>query len=334
MNSENELVSIIIPVYKVENYLHRCVESVLNQSYTNIEIILVDDGSPDSCPGICDEYETKDSRIKVVHKVNRGLSSARNSGIEIMKGNWVTFIDSDDYISKNAIEKMVYVARITSSDLVIGNYQMVFDFSGQEKNCREKNIRKFKEIEKKEFWLKILLEDSAYCSAWGKLYKNSLFQEIRYPEENDFGEDMPVIPKIIEEAERISFLEDTIYFYCQQGMSLVRSPYDRRKLNRVYAAGKWVDIISKRYPEIVKQAEAFYIKALEDDYMTAYRQRKTVEPSVLKELTVLRLLCDNRINANPFVEKKYKIFRCLSKYGMEGIYIRLSDYVHKGKEKK
>ncbi len=98
------LISIIIPVYNVEQYLHRCVDSVLNQTYKNLEIILVNDGSPDNCPFICDEYAKKDKRIIVVHKENGGLSSARNAGLEIVQGEYISFIDSDDWIHENYIE--------------------------------------------------------------------------------------------------------------------------------------------------------------------------------------------------------------------------------------
>ena len=102
----NELISVVIPVFKVEKYLTRCLKSVINQTYQNLEIIIVDDGSPDNCPQICDEYKKKDKRIKVIHKINEGLSAARNDGIKIASGNYITFIDSDDFISKFFIEEL------------------------------------------------------------------------------------------------------------------------------------------------------------------------------------------------------------------------------------
>ena len=101
--SDNELISVIVPIFKVEDYLRKCVDSVINQTYKNLEIILVDDGSPDNCPKICDEYANQDSRIKVIHKENGGLSDARNAGMKIAKGEYVSFIDSDDYISCDCI---------------------------------------------------------------------------------------------------------------------------------------------------------------------------------------------------------------------------------------
>ena len=105
-NHDNSLISVIIPVYKVEKYLSKCVESIINQTYKNLEIILVNDGSPDNCGEICDEYAKKDSRIKVIHKENGGLSDARNAGIEIASGQYIAFVDSDDYIASNMYERM------------------------------------------------------------------------------------------------------------------------------------------------------------------------------------------------------------------------------------
>ena len=103
-NVRKELISIVIPVYKVELYLEKCIESIINQTYKNLEIIIVDDGSPDNCPQICDEYSKKDKRIKVIHKENGGLSDARNAGIDIATGKYIAFVDSDDYVSDDYVE--------------------------------------------------------------------------------------------------------------------------------------------------------------------------------------------------------------------------------------
>ena len=122
----SDLVSIIIPVYKVEKYLAQCIESVLSQDYSNIEVILVDDGSPDKCGLICDEFAKKDSRITVIHKQNEGLSSARNSGIDIAKGKYISYIDSDDYISDKYISTMINEFSDNNTDLVICSYYYVY----------------------------------------------------------------------------------------------------------------------------------------------------------------------------------------------------------------
>ncbi len=114
----NQKISVIVPIYKVENYLHRCVDSIINQTYTNLEIILVDDGSPDNCPMICDKYVKKDSRIRVIHKKNGGLSDARNAGINIATGEYIGFVDSDDYISLHFYQRLMNVMKVSDSDIV------------------------------------------------------------------------------------------------------------------------------------------------------------------------------------------------------------------------
>ncbi|MDF2545101.1 MAG: glycosyl transferase [Herbinix sp.] len=121
----NEKVSVIIPIYKVELYIRRCIESIIAQTYHNLEIILVDDGSPDNCPFICDEYARIDQRIRVIHKPNGGLSDARNAGLKIFTGDYVYFFDGDDYIENNLIEIALHNAVTTSADLVIFNYYRV-----------------------------------------------------------------------------------------------------------------------------------------------------------------------------------------------------------------
>ena len=122
-----DLISVVVPIYNVENYIKKCVDSILSQTYKNLEIILVDDGSPDNCPQICDEYAQKDNRIKVIHKENGGLSDARNAGIDISKGKFITFIDSDDYIEKDYVEVLYNSIKENASDMAIGSHKAIYD---------------------------------------------------------------------------------------------------------------------------------------------------------------------------------------------------------------
>ena len=128
------LVSVIVPIYKVEKYLNKCVDSIINQSYKNLEIILVDDGSPDKCGEICDKYAEKDSRVKVIHKENGGLSDARNAGIDIAKGDYLLFVDSDDWITSNICEVLIKNANDNLSDIIACNQYESFD-GGFHKIC-------------------------------------------------------------------------------------------------------------------------------------------------------------------------------------------------------
>ena len=142
---ENEKISVVIPVYKVEKYLRECVDSVRNQTYENLEIILVDDGSPDNCGKMCEELAKEDKRIKVIHKVNGGLSDARNVGIDIATGKFIMFVDSDDMMELTACEKLVAEIKQKNAQMVIGNYIYVNDDGtpwnkevfGKEKSCKE-----------------------------------------------------------------------------------------------------------------------------------------------------------------------------------------------------
>ena len=158
---QNPLVSIIVPIYKVEPYLRRCLDSIVNQTYTNLEIILVDDGSPDGCPQICDEYVAKDKRIIVIHKENGGLSDARNAGLDICKGEYISFVDSDDILDLNAVEYMLNAG--TDVDIVITNVKM---FINEEEinhlNKTHCNSLPFKTIGSDDLLLRLCRDGDAY----------------------------------------------------------------------------------------------------------------------------------------------------------------------------
>jgi len=169
------LVSIVIPVYKVEKYLDRCMSSVLGQTYQNLEIIMVDDGSPDQCPQLCDEYASRDSRIRVIHKENGGQSSARNAGLDIMSGDYCFFVDSDDFIHAGTVEYLMNLSLKYNADLV----QCANDWGSNEEFATSPNY----EDDKPEY-----LDDNSIFSSpknnvtlWSKLYRSSLWKDVRMP---------------------------------------------------------------------------------------------------------------------------------------------------------
>ena len=164
---KNDLISIIIPVYKVEKYLEKCIESVLKQTYTNLQIILVDDGSPDNCGKICDEYAKKDSRIEVIHKINGGLSDARNVGINRANGRYIGFVDSDDYIKEDMYEKLINLIKEYNADVSICNLYDVFDGKEYVRN-KDNGIHEYSRI---DILKEILLDKNIQSYAWNKLYK-------------------------------------------------------------------------------------------------------------------------------------------------------------------
>lgn len=225
----SELISIIVPVYDVELYLEKCVKSIQNQTYTNLEIILVDDGSPDRCPEICDRLADCDSRIKVIHKENGGLSDARNAGLDIARGNYISFIDSDDYISEQMFEKLHHRIQEDCSDIAVCNIAYI-DIDG---NILDKRTNDVDEgcLDELQFWIELYGTNYTYCVvAWNKLYRKELFDDIRY----DCGkihEDELIIHKIINKCERISFLKEKMYFYLQRNQSIMGKPFSIKRLD-------------------------------------------------------------------------------------------------------
>lgn len=222
MNSnKNELISVIVPVYQVEKYLERCVDSILKQTYTNIEVILVDDGSKDNSPAICDEYLEKDSRIKVIHKKNGGLSSARNAGIEKAEGDWLMFIDSDDCISLQMIERMYSICNDNGNggtDIVICGYKRFSDIEEINEHELKKNTQ-MEVLDSDEAISRIYSRGINYVVAWNKIYRRKLFDNIRY-KEGKLNEDEFTTYKLFGNANRIIEIHEELYFYFYNGNSI------------------------------------------------------------------------------------------------------------------
>ena len=174
------LISIIVPIYKVEPYLRRCLDSIVNQTYTNLEIILIDDGSPDGCPQICNEYAARDDRIVVIHKENGGLSDARNAGLDICKGEYISFVDSDDWIADVFIEVMFKVLKDNKATMAISDFSRTSQtFSILFSHYDICHVEVLNHIEAtKKLWSEYI---STFTTVWGVLYKASLFKHIRFP---------------------------------------------------------------------------------------------------------------------------------------------------------
>lgn len=214
------LISIIVPVYKVEKYLTRCVESILRQTYKNFELILVDDGSPDNCPSMCDDFAEKDCRIKVVHKENGGLSDARNFGLDRSSGEYITFVDSDDYIRNDMIEVLYNRIAGDASDLAICNYLCVGD-GGAEYKWENSNLPVKDVVLSSEEAQKALYgyKNWHFVIACCKLYSKFLFDGFRFPV-NKLHEDLHTTHLIFDRCNKISCVSDALYFYYQNENSI------------------------------------------------------------------------------------------------------------------
>lgn len=214
------LVSVIIPIYNVECYLDTCIISVVYQTYSNLEIILVDDGSPDNSPEICDVWAEKDSRITVVHKENGGLSDARNTGLRYANGEYIAFVDSDDWISINMIENMVHAMLRYQADMVICQFVNVYPDGRTEKSFSEKRKE---EILNQNQVLELLSEDEKITShVWRKLYKRAYIPEGIFPVGKNF-EDIYVMPDLVLPCKKFVYLSDGYYFYRFNEKGIVRS---------------------------------------------------------------------------------------------------------------
>lgn len=224
------LISVIIPVYKVEKYLDKCIESVVNQIYKNLEIILVDDGSPDNCPTICDEWAKKDSRIVVIHKENGGLSSARNAGVAIAKGEWVGFVDSDDYIAPNMYEKMLFAAQKSGAELCVCGMKWINEDGSEYKDVMQSPIIN-EVLIKEQVFLKFCRDDYFYyVTSVNKLYKRELFERVTFPE-GRLHEDEFTAHHFFNACEKIICVQDELYFYVQRQNSIMNSEYSIKRLD-------------------------------------------------------------------------------------------------------
>lgn len=246
----NDMISIIIPVYKVEKYLTKCVDSVLNQTYKNIEIILVDDGSPDNCPNICDEYEKKDKRIKVIHKKNGGLSDARNCGIENAKGKYLCFIDSDDYISPIFISTLYQDIRKMGSQISIVGFEVVEEWENLEDN--EKVSKNTIEVFGKDEGIKKLFDGNSFGNyAWNKIYDRKMFENIKFPLGKKM-EDLGIMYLLFEECEKISYNHQKLYYYVQRSGSILNSANKQLLVDKLELSIKRFWKLNEKYSNLIE----------------------------------------------------------------------------------
>lgn len=221
----NYLISVIIPIYNVEEYLGQCIESVLNQSYNKLEIILVDDGSTDRSGIICDDFKAIDNRIVVIHKQNGGAASARNMGLSVAKGEYIGFVDSDDYVDKNFFERLFLAARVNDADMSCMDYKEVYE-DGEE---YKEGIKDIIILKNKDFLMEIAKPESdlniTFCM-WTKLFKRSLLENIQFPDGMNYEEIVP-ITKAVMKANRCVFVKEKRYFYRLRNGSITRSEKDR-----------------------------------------------------------------------------------------------------------
>ncbi len=225
----NQIVSIIVPAYNERPYLKRCVESILYQTYRNIEIILVDDGSNDGTNELCDQLKYNDSRIKVIHKLNGGLSSARNAGLKIATGDYITFIDSDDYVDSDYIEYLLKAANNTGMPVIQCNYRRTYEDGNS-------NFQQYKEIilhGQNEILRSLLVTFELNTMAWAKLYKSSIFRQTRFMEGRN-NEDTIFLTDILPIISGVAVFPEVKYSYFMKNESIMRGQISSKKVTDAF----------------------------------------------------------------------------------------------------
>lgn len=305
-------VSIIVPVYKTEKYLNRCIDSILVQTFTDFELILVDDGSPDRCGEICDEYADRDSRIKVIHKKNGGLSEARNFGLEIVQGDFIGFVDSDDYIESDMYESLYNACIDNDLDLsMCGRYDVY----------KDKKTPLFT-LEEREIWTSdlaisnLLIWNNIDSAVWDKLFKRTLFNNIRFPV-GKYNEDIYILPKIIHNSQKIVHIGEPKYYYYHRFDSITTETFSEKKLDLIEAADELKVLICKYYTNHKTRFECFYFTNLV--LLNSIIQPKEIKKKYNKSYKYLyKLLLKDflRLLFNPYLGRKIKLKSILILTGM------------------
>ena len=255
---DRQLISIIVPVYNVEQYLPRCIESILVQTYKNIEVILVNDGSTDRSGKICEDYAQRDSRIRTIHKVNAGLADARNQGIQASAGAYCTFVDSDDCIAKDCIAYLYHMAITYRAQIAVCGYRKVYTAGGV--SCKKKTKSAIRVYDSTHALKALLYQRGIITSAWGRLYKRELFSTISFPQGSQH-EDVAVMYELFDRAGTVAVGDASKYYYMQRPDSIVHSAFHERRMDYIRFTQDCIAYMQCRRPELVKAAVSRHFSA-------------------------------------------------------------------------
>lgn len=285
------LVSVIVPCYNVEQYLPQCIDSILNQTYQNLEVWLVDDGSPDRCGEICDEYAKKDARIKVINKKNGGLADARNVALDVMTGEYVVFVDSDDYISPTHIEGLYHLIEKYGADVSVNTFCSFYEGSSPNPSPKSTKDWVLDGLHAAEI---MFYQEHFDTTAWGKMYKASLFDGIRYPQGLLF-EDLPTTYRLLLKANKVVFNDEQSYFYLLRSNSIEGAAFSPHKLDSGLRLMALMDKDRDKLQAIIKSYNcriASFAFHLLLQMPNGYEHRKDLERRI--KMIRLSVLMDNR----------------------------------------
>lgn len=275
---DNPKISVIVPVYKVEPYLRKCLDSIVTQTYQNLEIILVDDGSPDNCGAICDEYAAKDGRIRVIHQENKGVSAARNAGLDAAAGDYIGWVDSDDWIEPDMFEYLLKNAQEQDADITVcGHYEV---HKETELFCGWTEAR----LLDTEAALKLLLEnDQMKNLLWDRLWRREILEGLIFPVGRTY-EDIAVMHRLFLKAHRILCLPEAKYHYLQRQGSIVDNKQLENRINHYRAAKLRLDEMHQQWPQFRHLLEGQCVASAVGIWTSYYANPKEIRRKYQEEL--------------------------------------------------
>lgn len=328
-------VSVIVPIYKVENYLNRCVNSILNQTYKNIEVILVDDGSPDKCGEIADSYAIKDNRVKSFHKENGGLSDARNYGMKYVTGEYIVFVDSDDWIKEEMIETLVGIAMDLKADIVQSGFYYAYEtYLLYDDRYYSEDMLPI-QLNKNELMRELVINERVKNFAWGKLYKTKLIKDL-YFEKGVLFEDVFWAHKVMDRVDKYAICHKPMCYYLQRSDSIV-STYTVRNIDIIRGLKERHKFIEENYKDLINESYKILVKTILLHYYLLNKNKdKDLDGQYRKQLR--DYILSNYLNIQEAIKedkelsKEVKLFKL--NYLLSRIYVNTNKVLRKVKLKK
>lgn len=310
MRNKTPLISVIIPVYNIENYVTKCLKSVSEQHYRNLEVLVVDDGSTDGSAVLCDQFSAQDDRFHVLHKPNGGLSDSRNAALDRIHGEYVTFIDGDDWVSPWYIDHLLEAVLKNQSDLSVSWFENVTD--GEEPHSRTTaELMDYQNLTPEACLEKMLYQDGIEINACHKMIRTELYKDLRYPVGRLY-EDIPVTYELVKRAESIAVISNTDYYYLQRQGSIQNSGFSRRHLDGVKHMKQVLDRVIEEYPDLEPAAACRYFSTLSNIYMKIDDPSdEGLRHSLWNEMKAIR----RQILKNSKARKKARLAALISYFG-------------------
>lgn len=322
-----EKISVIIPIFNAEKYLKRCVNSIIEQSYQNLQIILIDDGSEDGSASICDDFADKDSRVIVIHTENNGVSSARNRGLDVAAGDYIGFVDSDDYIDPDMYEVLYQFINHENADICCCGYYDEFDGQVETRCCCDSRIR--------------VINGADYCyqelfchsncignGDWNKLFRSSLLTDIRF-KNYVVGEDVEFLCRAIHNSSRLVCVNDVKYHYVHYADTATSSIFSKRNMDIITVADELLEFIANEHPAALPQMYAYHLMWYTATVQVIYRSKSTV--AFHKEKEQLRTKMKSHFShyiLNPYAYFLNKVYLLAYLTYSLRLFLIIRDYIH------